>query len=236
MDVSALWDFGDPVGSEARFRAAIAASEDQNEVGVLWTQVARGMGLQGQFAAGHEILDAIKTDCPEVATRVALERGRLENSSGNPQGAVLHFRAAVELAGELDGLRIDALHMLGIADSENSEVWNLQAIAEAEASNQPEGRRWLGSLYNNLGWTYFDQGRLEEALAQFQMGVAERRRGTNAQALHIARWAEARCLREMGRFEEALSIQRELAEGPEDKYVLEELAALQAAMGEPGTF
>ena len=236
MDISALWDFGDPAGSEERFRAAIAATDDGSEVGLLWTQVARAKGLQGQFAAGHEILDGIEADSPEVATRVALERGRLENSSGNPPGAVLHFRAATELAGELDGLRIDALHMLGIADAENSEIWNLKAIAEAEASNQPEGRRWLGSLYNNLGWTYFDQGRLEEALFQFQLGVAERQRGTNAQALHIARWAEARCLREMGRFKEALQLQQQLAEGPEDKYVLEELAALQGAMGEPGTF
>ncbi len=236
MDVSALWDFGDPAGSEKRFRAAIEQSEDGNEVAVLWTQVARAMGLQGKFAAGHEILDGIEADCPEVATRVALERGRLENSSGNPQAVVVHFRAAVELAGALDGLRIDALHMLGIADSENLEAWNLQAIEEAEASTQPAGRQWLGSLYNNLGWTYFDQGRLEEALRQFQLGAVERRSGSNAQALQIARWAEARCLREMGRFEEALQIQRELERDTEDKYVLEELSALQAAMGEPGTF
>ena len=50
--------------------------------------------------------------------RVALERGRLRNSAGDPAAAVPLFRAAAEGAASagLVFLQVDALHMLAIAD------------------------------------------------------------------------------------------------------------------------
>jgi tetratricopeptide (TPR) repeat protein len=54
----------------------------------------------------------------------------------------------------------------------------------------------------------------------------------------IARWSVARCLRSLGRLEEALAIQRALeqewaAAGQADGYVFEEMAELLDATGRP---
>jgi len=54
----------------------------------------------------------------------------------------------------------------------------------------------------------------------------------------IARWSVARCLRSLGRYDEALGIQRALerewaAAGQADGYVFEELAELLDATGRP---
>jgi hypothetical protein len=58
--------------------------------------------------------------------------------------------------------------MLGIeAPPEEKLDWNLQAIRYAENSSDERAKRWMGSLYNNSGWTLFDQGRYPEALELF---------------------------------------------------------------------
>ena len=117
-----LWDFSDAAGSEALFRGAAAATADRDERAELETQVARAMGLQDRFADGDRVLDAIDSDAPSVRTRVALERGRLRNSAGDPGAAVPLFIAAAEGAASagLHFLRVDALHMLAIADADHS--------------------------------------------------------------------------------------------------------------------
>ena len=38
----------------------------------------------------------------------------------------------------------------------------------------PHAKKWLGSLYNNIGWTYHDLQQYEAALAIFQKALVWR--------------------------------------------------------------
>jgi tetratricopeptide (TPR) repeat protein len=180
-----LWDFDDPAGSEQRLRIAAeqAAPDERPEY---LTQVARALGLQERFAEGQQILDDIDESAagPAVTVRVELEHGRLQNSAGQSERAVPHFLAAAGIAAEngLDFLRIDALHMLAITDPEREAEWTGEGLRWAEAATDDRTRRWLVSLHNNHGWTLYDRGDLEGAVAAFEQALwwAERV-GTAAQ-------------------------------------------------------
>jgi len=64
----------------------------------------------------------------------------------------------------------------------------------------------------------------------FQLAVEAADRYGTAEQQHVARWSVARALRTLGRNDEALEIQRELAMArPDDRYVQAELAALTEA-------
>ncbi len=234
VDIEATWNFGDPAESESRFLALANESDSSFEKAILWTQIARARGLQRHFDRAEEALSRARATHPEPAdeleVRLELEQGRTKNSSGNPEGAIPHFSRAAEISlrSNLEYLRVDALHMLGIADSPNSLKWNLLAIEEARNAQSEKARGWLGSLYNNTGWTYFESGDLDQALQTFELAVEKRKEQGDPMRLLPAKWAVARCLREMGRAEEALAIQRELAVmDPDDPYVKEELALLE---------
>jgi hypothetical protein len=165
-----LWDFADAAGSEARLRAGFDATTDPVERRELRTQVARAMGLQERFTEGHGMLDAIDLDEPVVAVRAALERGRLHNSAGAPVEATWHFRRAAVLADEngLTFLRIDALHMLAIADPEHADEHTDTALRELALVEDPRTRRWLVGLHNNRGWSRLDAGDRAGALEAFE--------------------------------------------------------------------
>ena len=237
-DIRALWDFKDPAASEERFRAALAEMAGGERLEVQ-TQIARAQGLQGNFARGHATLDAIERDVSgRSLVCLLLERGRLLNSAGKPDEAVPHFRSAVAEAALLGetALEIDALHMLGIAAPEpEREGWTRCAIERAETSTDPVARRWLGSLLNNLGWTYHDAGEHTKALDAFERALAWHLEHGSAETIHIARWSVARCLRSLGQVERALEIQQALAAGTpadaQDPYVLDEIAECRRALG-----
>lgn len=229
-----LWDFDDPAGSESRFRrllerlvpTRVAAAEAA-------TQLARALGLQGRFAEAEAVLDGIDLQHPVVRTRIYLERGRLVNSANDPAGAIPHFMAAVGAAREAgnDGLEVDALHMLAIADPPRATEWSRQGLTIAEGSADPRTRRWAGALHNNLGWANHDQGRHDEALAEFAAALTAYQRTGTPMQVHVAHWAIARCLRSLGRYREALEIQERLArQDPPDAFVAEELGLLREAI------
>lgn len=165
-----LWDFSDPVGSESRLRAAFDAATDAVLRRELRTQVARALGLQGRFTEAHGLLDALDLDEPVVAVRVALERGRLHNSAGAPVEATWHFRRAADLADAngLDFLRIDALHMLAIADADHADEHTDTALRELTLIEEPRIRRWLVALHTNRGWARLDAGDKPGALEAFE--------------------------------------------------------------------
>lgn len=170
QQLDGLWDFSNSAASEARLRAAADAATGAERDEYL-TQVARALGLQNRFEDARAVLAAISSDDEAVVTRVALERGRVENSSGHADEAVPHFRRAVELAArhKLEFLEIDALHMLAIADVDHESEWAAQAVALAEASTDQRNRRWLISLHNNHGWTLYDAGDRAGAIAEFEL-------------------------------------------------------------------
>jgi len=58
--------------------------------------------------------------------------------------------------------------MVAIAETDDQMKWNVIALGIAESSDHERARKWLGSLYNNMGWTLFEEGEYEKALALFE--------------------------------------------------------------------
>ena len=235
-EVATLWDFDDPEGSEVRFRAAAAAATGTDRL-VFLTQVARCLGLQERYDEARRVLDDVDdhdSGSDEVTVRVELERGRVRNSAGDPAAALPHFRAAAAQAAAagLEGLHVDALHMVALAvPSEDRLRANEVALAVARASADPAARDWDASVLNNHGMCLVDAGDLPAALATFEEALAARRRIGDDARTRVARWMVAWVLRLLGRSDEALVIQRALkaeldALGENDPYVDEELALL----------
>jgi len=119
--------------------------------------------------------------------------------------------------------------MAVVEPSEKQLQWNLKALALAEDSQDERARNWKGSLYNNIGWTYFDQEHYEEALAMFEKALKFREEQGDPATIRIAKWCIAKALRMMDHTEEALEMQKELlqeyeAAGQRSGYVFEEIA------------
>ena len=231
-ELRAMWRFDDPERSELVLRAAAdGASTSPGRQTELLTQVARAMGLQERFDEAHHLLDTLDAGTPAAAVRLLLERGRLHRSAGDLPAAVSCFEAAVAAAEQdgLETLQVDALHMLALADTDRAAGWTSHAMAIVVRSQDPETRRWAVALENNRGWDLMDVGRPADALVHFEASHAAAVDAGAPEQEQMARWAVARCLRELGRTDEALAMQRELArERPEDPYVHEELEALES--------
>lgn len=231
VNVRALWDFDNPSGSLERFESALQSAENPDERLIWQTQIARTWSLRREFDQAHAVLDSIE---PETAGSFAearsyyfLERGRTWSSAGEKAKAQECFLQAIET--DVPGLRLDAWHMLAIAQDSplETERVNREALSLAEESQDESDRRWRGPILNNLGWDVFGAGRFAEALEIFEKAVLVRAEYGEPEPLRIARWCVARCLRELRRHREAYVIQTDLKEnGPPDPYVDEELATL----------
>lgn len=241
IDFPSLWNFADPAASEARFVTLLAerggsAADEQAEI---MTQIARAQGLQRRFDEANATLDRAQTllgSEPSVAAiRISLERGRVLNSSGNPVAAAPHFEAAWNLGRLLgnDPLAVDAAHMLAIAlPGERGMEWNIRALQLAKSSPDAAAQRWAASLLNNIGWSLHGQRRYDEALDHFTRALAERERLNQPENIRIARWCIARCLRSLGRLDDALAAQMALADHHRpDGFVEEELGECLLALG-----
>jgi tetratricopeptide (TPR) repeat protein len=239
------WDFDRPAESEARFRTELASLPPAAAARLeLLTQVARAQGLQRRFDAANSTLDGVEKALagqpPRVGVRYLLERGRVFNSSNQSERAVPLFREALDrarAAGE-DFLAIDAAHMLGIAAPAPERLrWNLEAVAMTERSEDARSKRWLASLYNNIGWTYHERGEYAAALEYFEKALPAWEARGDAGAIRAGKWSVARALRSLGRYDEALAIQQALLtdaekRGEADGYVYEELGELALARGQ----
>ena len=236
-DFDALWDYSQPDETEARFREVLLQiPEDDPAFLELLTQIARAQGLQRKFEKAHQTLDQVERRLGEVVSRpkirYLLERGRVFGSSGQPEQARPCFEQALEYAQKLseDFYAVDAQHMLALlAPPEQSLELNLQAIRMADSSEQEKARGWLGSLYNNTGWSYHKLGNYAAALEIFEKAEAWQRSKGRGDETRIAKWCVARTLRSLGLVEEALSKQMALkheweADGVEkDGFVFEEI-------------
>jgi tetratricopeptide (TPR) repeat protein len=243
--IDALWDYDNPVESERRFEARLAALDpSEREIrSELRTQIARAQGLQGRFADAHATLDDVERSGPRsgrIRARYALERGRVLNSSGDPGAARAHFEEALEIASSAGaaGLAVDAAHMIAITEPEPAAKleWNQRALDMARSSADPHAQRWVGSLLNNIGWTHFDAGRYDDAMRAFEEELRWLEPRGDAKKITIARYSIGRILRAQGRLTEALALQRELHDalsvsGGEDPYVIEEVAENLHALG-----
>ena len=252
IDLTPLWDFADPQVSEQRFRAALATAVGDDAL-ILQTQIARTCGLRKEFEKAREVLKAIEPKVasagPEARTRFALELGRSHASATHPASsqtvetkelARAAFNKALDTAhaAGLDGLAIDAIHMLAFVDTAPADQlkWAQEALAVVDRSTQPAAKRWEPSIRNNIGYALHQLGRYDEALVQFKQAVELRERGTDAEATRVAHWMVAWTLRALKRSDEALAIQLRLeregeAAGQPDPYVFEELELLYRDKG-----
>jgi tetratricopeptide (TPR) repeat protein len=243
-DFDQLWDYDEPAATEQRFRQLLA----QIPAGTpayfeLLTQIARAQGLQRNFDAAHRTLDtverALANGGERVQIRYLLERGRVFNSAKRPELAQPQFMAAWERASSAgaDFYAIDAAHMLAIVEQpEQCLAWNLRALELTEQTPDPRAKKWLGSLCNNIGWTYHDAEQYDQALALFEKALAHREAQGQEREARIARWCVARALRSLGRVAEALAMQQALLntnerDGTADGYGLEEVAECLLALG-----
>lgn len=238
LDFDTLWDYNHPEETEQKFTSLLKQAEDSGNIGYLaelLTQVARTQGLQAKYDIAHATLDRaeelLNNELIVAQIRYYLERGRVFNSSSRPMNALPLFLNAWELgiqSGE-DDYAVDAAHMLGIAEStpEKRMEWNLKALDYAE--KKPKASRWLGSLYNNIGWAQVENGNLEEALELFKRALEFRMEQGNPVSVFIAKWSVAKILRLLGQVDDAFAIQKELLIESEqtsnpDGYVYEEIA------------
>lgn len=244
-DFDKLWDYQKAGETEAKFRSILPLADQSGNQEYrlqLGTQIARTLSLQAKFDEAHAELDlierAVGDATPVAEIRYLLERGRTFNSAKKiPQAMPLFLHAyLVATMRGLDALAVDAAHMVAAAEKDPAQQmeWNLKALAIAERSADPKARGWIASLTNNIGWTLHGQGKFEEALAMFEKALALRIEKGDAYSIHVARWCVARTLRSLGRFAEALAIQKALkaaleAAGESDQYVDEELAELARA-------
>lgn len=198
-DLDALWNFSDPVASEAAFRGAISATDEPVSRAVLGTQLARALGLQGRYDEADRVLEGIDAPVPAIRARVALERGRLRNSGGYPEDAVAFFENAASVAEAANEpfLLVDALHMLGIADAARGEVHTTRALEVLDTLDAPSDRRtqrWRVALHNNRGWALFDAGELSEALQEFEQALLDAEEFGTEEQRGWAREAIEECL------------------------------------------
>ena len=245
-DLQGLWDYNDPAGTELKLRAVLAkpeASDDRGYHAELLTQIARAQGVQRQFEEAHQTLDQAQAMIPDnmhrARVRLWLERGRVFNSSVSKDKAKPLFIKAWELASreDIDGLAVDAAHMVATVEvGEEALKWNHKSLDLANSSSDPDAQRWTGSLCNNIGWSHHSNGDYDKALTYFEQALQHRQAQGKADDIRIARWCVAKCLRSLERVEEALAVQRELAqeiadvEKP-DGYVDEELAECLHTLG-----
>jgi tetratricopeptide (TPR) repeat protein len=205
------------------------------------TGEARQLGLAGDFGAAHRLIDRATVLAGEDPTRRAactIERGRLYNSAGQRDLARLLFEEAWRLAREARAhvLAADAAHMIAIVGTLDDAVeWT--AIGLAYVGEHPQAEPWRGPLLNNLGWSYFDAGRFDDALPVFEQAVEVRQSRGQARELRIARYAVVRTLRALGRLDEARRLAEETADaartaGDQAPYIHEELAECHAGLGD----
>ena len=197
-DLDALWNFSDPVASEAAFRGAISATDEPVSRAVLATQLARALGLQERYDEADRVLEGIDAPVPAIRARVALERGRLRNSGGHPEDAVAFFENAASVAEAANEpfLLVDALHMLGIADAARGELHAAAALTVLDRDPAPDRRtqRWRVSLHNNRGWALFDAGELRAALQEFEQALRDAEKYGTEEQRGWAREAIEECL------------------------------------------
>ena len=248
-DFDKLWNYNEPAETEHKFRGVLASTnalekpEYQLE---LRTQLARTLGLQQKFEDAHAVLDQIEQELtpayPVAKIRYLLERGRTHNSSGKKEESLALFMEAWELGVEVkaDFYPVDAAHMLGIAAKQDQQLpWNEKAMKLAENSPDKRAQGWLGSLYNNIGWTYHDMQEYEKALAVFLKALDWRTAHEQVIETQIARWCVARTQRSLGNIDQALAMQFDLqkekqaAGQDEDGYVSEEIAECLTLQGKP---
>ncbi len=220
-EIDALWDYDRPQATELKFRELVGAAENsgnQSYYAELLTQLARTHSLQQKFDTAHKILNDAQQvikgkHMPVAEIRYLLERGRTFNSAKEKEQSIPLFKEAFDKASKYheDFYAVDAAHMLGIAEKPQDQLyWNIKAMDIAEKSTDTRAKKWLGSLYHNIGWTYHDSKDYIKALEFFEKSLAWRIDQNDEKGVFIGKWTIGRVSRSLNKIDEALKIQNEL--------------------------
>ncbi len=165
-------------------------------------QVARCFSIQGQGERGESVLNraaALARESEPLGwSRYRLVLGVYLRESGDRPRATETFMDLYEycLGRGLHERAVNAAHMVATAaDLETQLVWGRKGIAAAEAGGFQD---WLGPLWNNLGWTYDDLGRYEEALHALIRARAYHYSGGDDHAKLVADWSVGHAHRMVG--------------------------------------
>ena len=245
-DFDSLWDYDHPGPTEKKFRELLPTALESLNISYfaeLLTQIARAQTMQGKFQEAKKTLDRVEKALPKarqgVSIRYMLERGRVLSSTGKPREAKPFFQDAYNNSRvfRMDQHTIDAARMLSIAEPDKALDWNLQALELTEKSGDDKVRNGIGSLYNSIGWNYFDRKQYQESLFMLQKALEFYEQQGDPLKIRNAKWSVAKVLRFIDHTEEALEMQRGLfdeyqAERQRNGYVYEELAECLLALGQ----
>jgi len=130
-------------------------------------------------------------------------RGRFEWQDGDYETATLTFREMFDFCErhELWERAVDAAHMVAISgDPDEKFEWAEKGIDMAEKGGMT---RWLGPLWNNLGWDYVDAGRYGEAREALVRAREYHYAGENELPKLIADYSVAHVTRLLGDLDQA---------------------------------
>jgi tetratricopeptide (TPR) repeat protein len=244
-EIDALWDYDDPSGSERTFQQVLQASNTNNaefQAQVL-TQIARCQILQRRMEQGQATLDQaaqiLSNQTPIAHIRYWLERGRAWNDAGRAADATIAFVEAFQRAQTVNSelLRIDAAHMLGVLPpNDMAVIWNQRAIAIAQRSADSRARRWIGTLFMNMGVNHQRLQQYPQAESAFVSALSAFEQIGNSARVRLAKLCLSKNLRLSRELEKALSTSSALlleiqSENEPPGYAFEEIAECLLAMG-----
>ncbi|MEW6051824.1 MAG: tetratricopeptide repeat protein [Candidatus Zixiibacteriota bacterium] len=172
-------------------------------------QIARVSLIQGNKEDGLNWLKeasakAVETD-PMGWSRYLSVKGRYEWKSQNLLDARQTFQDMYTFCANnnLAARAVDAANMNAIvAESVDDQIeWCRRGIAIAESS---DADNWLGPLWNNLGATYYDTGKFEEALDCYLKAREYHWRFSDERAKLVADYSIGMTYRMLNRFDEAM--------------------------------
>jgi tetratricopeptide (TPR) repeat protein len=217
-----IWgQIGNPVLVEKKFIELLPQAQSLENKSIylqMLSQLALAQALMKKFDLAHATLDdaqaQLTSDCNLARVRIFLERGRVFQQAGDVVQALTYFEKSYELSEQhkFDIQTINAAHMIAIiADTTaNKILWNQRAIDLATTTDDLEGRRWLGSVWNNIGANYLEDKQYEKALHAFEKTLEYRLQENYAPNVRFAKFRIGQILRILGHLDQALMVQQEL--------------------------
>ncbi|MFG0331600.1 MAG: hypothetical protein ACF8PN_17065 [Phycisphaerales bacterium] len=191
---------------EAAFELAVDAG-NRSVATEAASQAGRCRLLDGDLEGGRTWLDRAREfatrDDPDGWSRYRGVLGRLQWKKGDRPTATKTFIDMCAYCESHDRLdrAIDAAHMVALTGDDDEQIeWARRGIQLAERS---EHRRWLGPLWNNLGWNLCDRGEFDAALEALRNARESHYEFGDAHNRLVADWSVASLLRRLGRVAEA---------------------------------
>jgi tetratricopeptide (TPR) repeat protein len=216
----------DPVKAQVKLERLLQKALDSKKwvwYGLIASQVALVKSMQQKFNEAYTTLDRAEVLLANnyVLAEIPLhfERGRVMYQEDLfVHGKVIRFDEIYEkfrksylmsLSYKHDYDAINAAHMIAIIVPNHAQKisWNNLAIDLTLQTKDSKAAMWLGPLYNNLGQNYFDAGKYEESLDIYQKALEFFTQNKDVSRLRVAQWTIGRCLRMLGKIDEALVMQ-----------------------------